>query len=88
MILIPNLLVRKITVKHAKAMDTTCCCNPAPVTNRITFTIAGLWAHLPITLRTEPLELMKVPTMDVVIITASQAATLVIVMITEIVTTS
>ncbi len=55
-ILILNMLVRKITFIHAKVMDMTCCGNTAPITTGITQTIESPWAHPPITLKTKPFE--------------------------------
>ncbi len=66
----------------------TCCGNPVPVTTGITQTITGLWDHPQIALQTKPLELVKVVVTDTIIVTPAQEATVVIIMTTEIATTS
>ncbi len=62
--IIPNLFVRKISVKCVKAMETACCGNSVPVTTGITQTIESPQAHPPIVLKNKPLKPVKAPMTD------------------------
>ncbi len=79
------MLIRKITVLHAKAMDMTCCNNNVPFPSGVIQTIASPQSLPPITLKTKPLEQVKVPMTDASVVAPAQEAALVIIMTAEIV---
>ncbi len=81
----PRIPNKKIS---ARVMDMMCSGNPALVTTETTQIITCPWALPPITLKTKPLQFVKMITTDATIIVPTQESPLVIVMIAEITTAS
>ncbi len=88
MIISPSIPDKRTFVVHKVIIDMTCCGNPEPITIGITKTIASPQVLPPTVLKIELLKTLNVPTMDTIVITAAQNATLVIKVIAGFVTAS